>query len=111
MLKVLIFRNQIGNVSAYKVQGHANFDKHGRDILCSAVSAITQMIHIGLVEIVGLHLTTRKLEGLIDCSLPDHLPIRKREDANVLLETMVISLQNISLDYPHYISIEERMME
>lgn len=111
MIKILIIRNQLGNISGYKVKGHANFDAYGKDIVCSAVSATTQMITNGLMEIVGVHLTIRKLEGLMDCHLPDHLPIRKREDANVLLETMLLSLQNISLDYPHYISIEERKVE
>lgn len=44
-----------------KVEGHANYDEHGKDIVCSAVSAITQTALLGLLAIAE--------------SYPDHVKI------------------------------------
>jgi uncharacterized protein len=33
-----------------EIEGHANFDKHGSDIVCAGVSAISQTAVLGLME-------------------------------------------------------------
>lgn len=37
-----------GNTLNIEIRGHANYDQHGRDIVCSAVSAISQTAILGL---------------------------------------------------------------
>ena len=42
MVSVDLFRNRQGMITGYKVSGHAGYSEEGSDIVCSAVSALTQ---------------------------------------------------------------------
>ena len=42
MVSVDLFKNRQGMITGYKVSGHAGFAEEGSDIVCSAVSALTQ---------------------------------------------------------------------
>lgn len=82
-----------------EIKGHANYDKKGKDIVCSAVSAIgigglnalksTDDIDI----IVG--------EGFIKLS-GDGL---KEHDNQVVIKTMLIQLLTIERSYPEFIKV------
>lgn len=37
-----------GETLSIEIFGHANYDQHGRDIVCSAISAISQTSILGL---------------------------------------------------------------
>ena len=48
MVQVDIFKDKQGMINGYKVSGHAGYAEEGMDIICSAVSALTQAPLLGL---------------------------------------------------------------
>lgn len=94
-----------------KVEGHSGFDEAGRDIVCSAVSAIVQTAVIGLEEVAGIKPIYHQKSGLADLKMPSGLPIAKTRKANIILETMLLGLKSIELGYGEYITIRERKVE
>lgn len=104
MIRIVIKRDQEGNIVSFQSTGHANYGSKGTDIICAGVSAILQATLIGLEEVVELKPDVEIKDGYLSCRLPDGLS----RDGLVLLETMVLSLQSISNDYPKYVRIEDR---
>lgn len=43
--------NQSSGNMVIEIKGHANFDKHGRDIVCAGISAIAQSAILGFESI------------------------------------------------------------
>ena len=42
MIKVTIYQSSEGKISGFAVQGHAGYAESGSDIVCAAVSVLTQ---------------------------------------------------------------------
>lgn len=58
MIKVLLTEKD--NKLGIEITGHSRIAAKGQDILCAAVSAMAQMIEIGLTKILGLKKNSRK---------------------------------------------------
>ena len=82
MIKIKIQKNkQSENISYFKISGHANAGDCGQDIVCAAVSSVSQMTLNGLIEILNL----------------------KREEyekVNILINSMFVYLKAIEESYP-----------
>ena len=89
-----------------KVDGHANYDEHGRDIVCAGVSAITQAL-TGFIE------NHDECEG--ECqenACGGHMHIYAlRSDAKVeaAFEMAFIGLLQIEMAHPEYLTVTKRM--
>lgn len=107
MIKVEVMRS--GNmITGYKVEGHANHAPRGEDIVCAAVSMLAQSTLVGLGEIVSIPMQADVKEGLVNV----HLDLSDRkllEDAQVLLETMVLTVKTLiqGKEYSKYIAIDD----
>ncbi|KAB3531429.1 ribosomal-processing cysteine protease Prp [Alkaliphilus serpentinus] len=108
MIKIVIKRNENGNISEFDIKGHASSAKAGEDIVCAAVSVLSQTTLLGLYEILKIELDHQREKGDIYCRIPDNLPQSKREDANILLETMVLGLKSLVIGYPKYIELHDK---
>ena len=56
MITIKINRNEKNEIVSFSLNGHAGYDVNGKDIVCAAVSAVTNMILIGLNEILNIKL-------------------------------------------------------
>jgi uncharacterized protein YsxB (DUF464 family) len=111
MIKILILRDDLGNIRRLKVSGHSGYDEIGRDIICSAVSAIVQTTVIGLSNVVGIKPLYHQESGLADLRIPDGLSQEKIDEANIVLETGLLGLKSIEAGYSEYVDIRERKVE
>lgn len=105
MIAVTVRRNQQGQIEGFTVQGHAGYAQRGYDIVCAAVSALTQTAVWGLRERAGLPLQVEVREGWLFCQLPPHLGREERLKADLLLETMLDGLQQVAQLHPDRLSI------
>lgn len=104
MIKVLVTKDSKGNVTKISAKGHANYAKHGEDIVCSAVSTLFQSTLLGLTEIV---------KAKVDYEINDAYMLIKPEKTNnnnielinALLDTLELSLEVIAKDYPKYLNV------
>jgi uncharacterized protein YsxB (DUF464 family) len=100
VIKVYVKRDSGGNIVRYRVKGHAGFDEYGKDIVCSAVSAVIQSNILGLSEVAGIDIGYTASPRHLVCRIPRTMNADKKNEARVLLETMYATLRNIAYNYP-----------
>lgn len=104
MIRVNLIRDQSGLVREFTIYGHAGFSEHGKDIVCSAVSAIAYTALGGLKELTGIVNYTEK-SGYMKFKLPTNISVEKEQTARIILDTMVIGLKQIENSYGEYIKV------
>jgi uncharacterized protein YsxB (DUF464 family) len=97
MIKATFYRDSDGNYKGFTVSGHAGFARSGKDIVCSAVSALT----INTVNsIEKLTDSSYKVEqdksGTIKFKLSDVL---SDGDGQLLLNSLSLGLTEIAKEY------------
>ena len=89
--------------------GHANRGEYGHDIVCSAVSAITQTCVLGICEVLNIDAAVRvdDVNG-IDCRLSSETDTISWQKAALLLQTMRAGLAAVEDAYPGTLKIFDR---
>jgi len=109
MITVKIFRNDNNEITSFLLDGHAGYDAKGKDIVCAAVSAVTNMVLIGLNEKLKLKLRLEKNDGgYLKVSLPDDISPDDMIIAQFLLESLVTEFSDIEQNYGKYILVKEK---
>ena len=96
MITVDLFKNEQGLITGYKVSGHAGFAAAGEDIVCGAVSVLTQTPILGLEQ----HLKCQpsyhvdEEDGILEVNLNQ-----------AILATMEYGLLGVAEQYPKYVRI------
>jgi len=107
MIEIKIERDARQSISAFAVAGHAGFAPYGSDIVCAAVSVLTQTAVIALARITGVEPEVQVEAGFISCRLPAGMAGTAREKADVILAAMLIGLQEIAATYPERVRVNE----
>lgn len=95
MIKVVVRKN--GDKWIFDFNGHANFDKPGRDIVCASVSTLYQTL------LMGLRIWRASFE------LGGNYKIVVKNNKNGLqnfLETILYSLKGVEKGYPRNLRVE-----
>ncbi len=105
MIKIEIFKGRAGYFKSFTVSGHSEYGNYGSDIVCSAVSALTQTTIIGLKSVAGISVDYSMEDGFLSCKLPFVNDRDKFIKANAIFDTMVLGLKNIKANYSDYICL------
>ncbi|WP_418627334.1 ribosomal-processing cysteine protease Prp [Anaerosinus sp.] len=100
-VEIEIFRNALGLVVGFSAKGHAGTAKHGKDIVCAAISALTQTTALGLVKHLNREIDLQHASGDMVVRLkakPDAL-------TNTVFETMILGLNEIEKINPQSVHI------
>ena len=103
MITIKVNFNKEGLITGYKVESHAGLAEAGKDILCAAVSAITQTPILGLERHLKRHPRCQVAEGTLKVELD-----KVDEATQTLLATMLCGLQDLTEKYPENVRIEEQ---
>lgn len=86
--------------------GHAGFDDYGKDIVCSAVSALSVAILNGITDVLHLKpIFSISDDGFLSISI-ENLHKDQIEKCQVLMETLLLGLKNIEINYSKYINVK-----
>lgn len=102
-----------GRTVGFTSAGHANCGQSGTDVVCAAISALTQTCLIGLTDVVGLRhgegldVTISEEQG-ITCILSGDTGGERREQAELLFRTMEMGLVSIRQSYRKALNIRHR---
>ncbi len=99
MIKIYIFKDD-KFINGFQVKGHSGFAESGKDIVCSAVSAVTQMAVKGVEE------AKLKNELTVDDGYLQLLLDENNTNAQVLLVALEKSLEDIQNQYPKFVKME-----
>ena len=109
MITINVERNVNNEIVSFSLNGHAGYDVQGKDIVCAAVSAVTNMALIGLGEKLKLNLKFEKSEGgYLKVGLPEDINKDDMMVAQFLLESLVTEYLDIESSYGKYILVKER---
>ena len=101
MITVRVTRRE-GQIMAFQIEGHSGYAESGPDIVCSAVSALSQGAVIGLERVVGLTPVYTVHDGWLNLSrlAKRRITVDQRRQAQTVLETMVVALKQVAQDHP-----------
>jgi uncharacterized protein YsxB (DUF464 family) len=80
----------------FTVRGHSGWAEYGRDIVCSAVSALTIAAANGLVQQAGVSRAVRQRHGELDCMILGSPSDAEWNRADAILETMLAGIRSIA---------------
>lgn len=106
MVKVEFVRSS-GRIVSFKIKGHA-MPKEAQldvDLICSAISAISQTTVIGIEEVLKIKAKYDIENGFLNLNL-ENQSLEDIERCQVLLETMILGLKSIEITYGDYIKLE-----
>lgn len=97
MIKVEISNNKI------EISGHANYDEHGKDIVCASVSSIVITTINAILEIDSDSIDYEDLNSKMTINI-----LKEDKIVNKLLNNMILLLEQLENDYKDYIKIIRR---
>lgn len=91
---------------SFKIIGHAGYDEFNKDIVCSGISAISQTIVNGIIEVAKVKADYEIDEdGFLSLTLKN-LNDSDIEKCQILMETMLIGLKSMEINYGEYINVK-----
>ncbi|HKM43078.1 MAG TPA: ribosomal-processing cysteine protease Prp [Limnochordia bacterium] len=93
----------------FRAHGHTGFAGHGEDIVCAAVSVLTQTAVLGLREVLAIDclVQTDEREGSLLCLLPDELSENDWNQAQLILNVLYVGLLATEKEYGDHVSVKE----
>jgi len=98
------FIKKCEKIVSVKLSGHAESSDDGYDVVCSAVSAVSITITNGITEILNIKPIIGIEDGFLSLDL-NKLTNKEIESSQILLETMLLGLKNIEINYSDYINV------
>ena len=84
------------------IKGHANYDEHGKDIVCSSVSSIVTTTVNAILIFDKETIKYDVKEGLVKIDIID----KDDETTKKLLDNMINLFEELGSDYPKNIKVE-----
>ena len=93
-----------GQVLGFLCAGHAAYADEGQDIVCSAVSVLTETCVNALERVAHVKTIVRVGHGFLAARLPEGTD---NQDAKTLLNGMTEGLRDIAAHYPDHFRLNE----
>ena len=109
MTTITVYTPDGSVISGFKAEGHAGGRRiRGYDLVCCAVSALTQTGVNALCSVAGIEPAVEVRDGFLTCMLPENLEEKQMETAQIVLRTMMTGLTDIQKIYPNLIRIQQK---
>lgn len=110
MIQVRVHRTDEGEIASFSMTGHAEAGPYGYDIVCAGASAVSFGAVNAIYSLCNVELDVDLKEegGYLHCVVPKNVQGRTKEDVQLLLEGMLVSLQAIAEEYGEHITILDR---
>ena len=104
MTHIDVKRNAEGHIVECHFRGHAKAGPYGEDIVCAAISMLSQTSLLGLHEVAQQSMEYRIEDGELDILLSE--PITER--GQTILETMLLGIKNVADQYSDFVRVSEQ---
>ena len=109
MTTITVYTLEDGGMAGFEAGGHAGAKRvRGYDLVCCAVSALTQTGVNALCSVAGIEPAVEVRDGFLTCMLPGNLEEKQMETAQIVLRTMMTGLTDIQKIYPNLIRIQQK---
>lgn len=97
-----------GRLVGFDAVGHTGYADAGEDIVCAAVSAITQTAAAGITELIKAPCALEIVDGELHLMLESSVEGELLDKAELILGTMLLGLRSIETDYSDYLKVLKR---
>lgn len=101
MIKAVFYKDKEDKITSFIVEGHAGYAPSGRDVVCAAVSALVVGTINGLEVLTAATFDTAVSHGFTKVDVKELTTY-----SNVLLNSMLLSLEGIQEEYPNNLTVE-----
>ena len=109
MTTITVYTLESGMIRGYEAGGHAGGKRiRGYDLVCCAVSALTQTGVNALCSVAGVTPEVEVKDGYLKCILPEGMDEKASESAQIVLRTIMTGLTDIQKIYPNLIRIQQK---
>jgi uncharacterized protein YsxB (DUF464 family) len=90
----------------FRIEGHAGYDVHGKDIICASVSALSQVIHASMTSKSNDNVLTviKESKGSMYVNVDN-----PTNDQVTLYETLLLGMNLLSSQFPDYVEVESEV--
>lgn len=99
------FKRKSGQIVSFSMDGHSDYAGSGEDIVCAALSVLSQSMVIGIEEVLKINLKYEIEDGFLTLSIEDNTEDEINK-CQVLLQTMLKSIESMIISYGEYINLE-----
>lgn len=85
------------------VSGHAGYAEPGKDIVCAAISTLTQVLIASVEDLTAAKIKTAQTSGYMELVIEE-----STERAQVLVDSFFIGCQMVAENYPEYVRATKR---
>jgi uncharacterized protein YsxB (DUF464 family) len=107
-MTTVIISKKNGRLFSLSVTGHTGFDEAGKDILCASISTLVQTAGQGIKKFVTkdviLDMNVKQPRFFI--RLPDNLSEQQYLQAELILNTCILGINDLRSGYQNYIKVE-----
>lgn len=109
MINITVIKSN-NKIITIEATGHSGYANAGQDIVCSAVSTLTQALINGLIEVVKIkpNYTIDEEIPHLSVSLLNNLTQNESDYAQVLMRSTYLALKEVAKGYPKFIKIKEK---
>ena len=109
MTTITVYTLEDGAIAGFEAGGHAGAKRvRGYDLVCCAVSALTQTGVNALYQVCGVKPDVEVRDGYLKCILPEGMDEKQTADAQIVLRTIMTGLTDIQKIYPNLIRIQQK---
>ena len=95
-------------IAGFNAKGHSGYADAGEDIVCAAVSALTQTAYLGLEKYLESPTEVYQKDGELRVNLPEGLSSEEEDRAELILGTMLLGLRSVEENYSDYLKIVKK---
>ena len=104
MTHIDVKRNALGQIVECHFRGHAEAGPYGEDIVCAAISMLSQTSVLGLHEVAEQSMEYQIEDGELHILLSE--PVTER--GQTILETMLLGIKNVADQYSDFVRVSEQ---
>ena len=94
-----------GKIRGFYGKGHSGYSEKGSDIICSAISVLTQQVVVGIVDYLEIDIKVKTKDGYLYIDLREVSLDDYEKELDTLFETMYMMLIQIEEQYPENLKL------
>jgi len=91
------------HVQSFRVNGHADYDSSGQDIVCAAVSILVYNAINSCEKLAGVFLDVNDMSDVLTCRVPSG---ERSNEVQLLLRSMIFGVEQLTEQYPEYVQLK-----
>jgi len=107
LIKAVIYKESEDRIIGFQLSGHAGYAQYGKDIVCSAVSALAINVVNSIEQLTADVFKVEQKDGLLKFRLMSN----HDDGTQLLLQSFVLGLEEIARSESKYIKIIFRTRE